>query len=129
MSLLQDLRAAAPAELDESPWLAFRRVMPILVPGLEITKLETRSNGRVAARGKTPMRGAGRFYFVLILDSVGTGRASGMRELRLGISKYRDEADMMIYDRPFSTWVDPQPGAVAVWLAGVLLTRTLYGSR
>lgn len=129
MSLLTDLRAAAPAELDESPWLAFRRAMPVLVPGLEITKLETHNNGRVGARGKTPMQGTGRYYFVLVLDPIGTGRADGRRELRLGVSKYRDEADSMIYELPFTTWVDPRPGAVAVWLAGVLLTRTPYSPR
>ena len=129
MSLLTDLRAAAPVDADENPWLTFKRAMPLLVPDLEVTKLETGSDGRVGVRGRTPMKGTGRYYFVLTLDPVGTGREDGTRLVRLGVSSYRDECDAMLYDRPFHTYVDPQPGAVAVWMAGVLLTEDAYSER
>jgi hypothetical protein len=129
VSLLGDLRAAAPTDVTESPWRAFTRAMPLLVPDLEITKLETHADGRMATRGKSPMAGQGRYYFVLTMGGIGTGRADGTREVRLGVARYRDEADASLYDRPFMAWLEPQPGVVAVWLAGVLLVEDPYSSR
>lgn len=129
MSLLADLRAAAPTDVDEPPWMTFKRVMPLLVPGFEIVKMDTYSDGRVGLRARTPMEGKGRYYLVMVLEPVGTGLKDGRREVRLGVAKYRDEADVMIYDRPFRAFVDPQPGAVAAWLTGVLMTQDPYSPR
>ncbi len=126
MSLLTDLRAATPVEDDEPPWWLLKRAIPLLVPGAEVTKMETFSNGRVGARVRSPMAGTGSYYVVATLDKVGTGLPDGRREVRLGASKYRAEADMMVFDAPFIGWIEPTPGAMAAWVAGVLLTRTPY---
>lgn len=124
MSLLADLKAATPdLESETPPWWLLKRALPLLVPGSEVTKIETFSDGHVGLRGRSPMRGSGRFYIVATLDKVGTGLADGRREARMGISKYRDEADAQIFDRPFKAYIDPQPGAMAAWMAGVLLTE------
>jgi len=126
MSLLSDLQAARPEELGESPWAPFQKSMPVLVPGLTISKLEVFGDGRVGIRGKSPLRGTGMFYLMLVLAGAGTGRPDGTREVRLGIDRYRDQADLMIYDKPVKAWLDPQPGAVAAWLTGVLTTMDPY---
>jgi hypothetical protein len=128
LSLLAGLRAAAPADLQEPPWNLFKRTLPLLVPGFELTKMETFSGGRVGVRGRSPLRGAGRFFVVMVMDEVDKGLPDGRREVRAGVSKYRDEADLQIFDRPFWAYVDPQPGAVAVWLAGILLTEEQYSA-
>ena len=75
------------------------------------------------------MQGKGRYYFVLAMEGVGAGREDGTRLVRLGVSGYRDEADALLYDNPFFAYVDPQPGAVAAWLTGVLLTEGVYSER
>jgi len=124
--MLAGLRAAAPADLDENPWDSFRRVMPVLVPGLEITKMQTFSGGRVGVRARSPMQGSGRFYVVLTHEGVDKGLSDSRRETLLGVDRYRDQADLMVYDNPFSAFLEPQPGVVAAWMAGILLTRTLY---
>jgi len=129
MSLLSDLRAAAPTDADEPPWMTFKRVMPLLVPGFEISRLDTYSGGRVGLRARSPIAGQGRYYVVMVLEPVGTGLEDGRREVLLGLARYRDEADAMIYDQPIRAWVDPQPGAVAAWLTGVLMTQDPYSPR
>lgn len=123
MSLLGDLRAAAPVDVDEPPFFLLKRALPLLVDGAEVTKVETFSDGHVGVRARSPMRKSGRFYVVATLDRVGTGLPDGRREVRMGVSKYRDEADAMIFDRPFKAFIDPQPGAMVAWMAGVLLTQ------
>jgi len=128
MSLLSDLRAAAPTDAAEPPWMAFKRVMPLLVPGFELTKMEVFSDGRVGVRARSPMQGKGRFYVVLVMDKVGTGTSDGRRAVRMGVSQYRDEADAMIFNRPFYAVLDPQPGAVGAWVAGILLTQDQHSA-
>lgn len=124
MSLLGDLRAATPdLEADEPPWFLLKRAIPLLLRGAEVTKIETFSDGHVGVRARSPMRGSGRFYVVAVLDKVGTGLPDGRREVLMGVSKYRDEADAQIFDRPFRGHIEPTPGAMAVWMAGVLLTE------
>lgn len=129
MSLLRDLQAAAPSDPGENPWAVVRRAMPLLVPGFELVKLDTYSDGRIGMRARSPMGGKGRYYVVLVMEPVGTGLPDGRREVRLGIAQYRDEADAMIYDRPFRAYVDPQPGAVVAWLTGVLQTESPFSER
>lgn len=129
MSLLSDLKAATPPDDGSHPWEVIGRVMPLIVPGFELTRLDVFSGGRVAMRGKSPMRGSGRFYVVLVMSGVGTGREDGTREVLLGVDRYQAEADAMIFSRPFRAYLDPQPGAVAAWLAGVLLTEEAHSER
>ena len=126
MGLLNDLKAAAPVNMGENQWNLLRRVMPVLVPDFEMSKLDVFNNGRIGLRAKSPMQGAGRYYVVLVLEPVGTGRDDGTRQVLLGVDRYRDEADAMVYSKPYSAWLDPKPGAVAAWLAGVLLTQDPY---
>jgi hypothetical protein len=123
MSLLADLRAAAPVDAEEPPYWLLKRLIPLLVPGAEVTKVETFSDGHVGVRARSPMRGSGRFYVVAVLDKVGTGLPDGRREVLMGASRYRDEGDAMIFDRPWRGYIEPQPGAMAAWMAGVLLTE------
>lgn len=128
MSLLAGLRAMGPDENGESPWQAFKTLMPLMVPGFELTKLETHGDGRVAMRGKSPMGGQGRYYLVLTMDGVRDSRPDGTREVRLGVARYRDEADAMLYDNPHRAFVDPAPTAVVAWLTGVLHTENPYSA-
>lgn len=126
-SLLADLKAATPPEgADEHPWALFKRALPLLVPGAEVSKMSVFNDGRVGVRVRSPLRGIGSFYVVAVMDRVGTGLPDGRREVRLGASNYRDEADAMVYDSPIVGWIEPQPGAMVAWVAGVLLTTRLY---
>ena len=123
MSMLAGLRAATPVDLEENPWDVLRRTMPLLVPGFELTKLDVVNDGRIGLRARSPLSGDGRYYVVMVMDGVDKTLADGTRAVLAGISKYRDSADAMVYDSPFRAELDPQPGAVAAWLAGLLLTE------
>lgn len=127
MSLLAELREASPVDDAEQPWELFRRVMPALVPGFQLTRMDVFAGGRVTMRAKSPMRGQGKYYLVLTIS--GAGRAGEARDCRLGVSAYRDEADVRLIDRPFQAFLDQQPGAVAAWLAGVLLAEDPHSER
>ena len=129
MSLLTDLKEAAPTATEESKWALLRRVLPVLVPGLEVTKVTIFGDGRLGMRGKSPMQGKGKHYFVLTMDPVRDGRPDGTREVRLGIAVYRDEADARLYDRPFRVFLKPEPGMVTAWLVGVLMTEDVHSER
>lgn len=130
VSLLSDLRAARP-DLEDGvhPWNLVQRTLPLLVSGAEVTKVDIHADGHVGVRLRAPMKGSGRYYVVVVMGKVGTGLPDGRREVLLGASKYRDEADAMIFDRPFRAWLEPQPGVVTAWIAGVLLTSDPYSPR
>lgn len=127
MALLDDLRAAShDTAAAEPPFFLLKRALPLLVPRLEVTKMEVFSEGRVTVRVRSPLGGQGRFYGVAILDKVGTSLPDGRRKIMLAAGKYRDEGDAMLVDHPFEGYIEPTPGGMACWMAGVLLTRSLY---
>lgn len=124
--LLADLRDA-PASV--SDWELVRRVLAVLIPGAELSSLTVSSGGRVAFRGKSPMRTAGRQYIVGQLEGYGQRREDGMHRVLLGVGKRRDESDAAFFERPFAGWVAPTPAALAAWLTGVLTCEDPFSPR
>jgi hypothetical protein len=124
--LLADLRDTPASRTD---WDQVRRVVELLVPNAEITKLTVSSGGRVVFRGKASMGHYGRQYLVGQLAGYGERREDGTHQIAMGVAKLRDEADATFYDQPFMGWVEPNPAAVAAWIVGVLMVESPYSPR
>lgn len=120
MSLLEGLRAQPDLAESAPPWALVQRMLPKLVPSATVRKMSVFNTGAVHIDGTAPLARSGRFYYAAVLE---VGFGSDPREIRLGVSRYRDEAAMRVIDAPVRVLIEPEPGAVVAWLAGTMLSR------
>lgn len=123
-SLLADLRDGVTGPT----WQDFGRILPIFVPGADVTKVEYFRDGHVGFRGRAPM-GRDRVYVVGSMDGHGARREDGRHRVRMGVGKYRDEGDANFYSRPFMGWIEPNPAGLVAWVAGILLVEDPHSPR
>lgn len=116
MSLLAQLRAtdATPVE-DRPPWSLTERGLRILVGGFEARATVIR--GDVEVRGNRPGK-----WLIARLHTDREDGPPGKRLAKMSLGTSRDDVEENYYALPWSAWIDPEPGALAAWIAGIMLT-------